>query len=75
MGNWWKNFKGSIMVPKSLDVAGEGDAAIANADIAYGMGGYGFIERSPIKVVMNYFHTLLPALTNADAIYVADVVP
>jgi hypothetical protein len=74
-GDWWRLYEGSVMVPKSLNVAGQGAAALDNCEVAYGMGGYGFVERSPIAVVMNYFDTQLPALQNPDAIYIADVTP
>lgn len=72
---WWRMQYGSLYVPRSINVSGEGAAVLDNCDIRYGMGGYGAVNLNPIRADMYYFHTFLPALQNPDAIYNADVTP
>lgn len=71
--NWWDVAEGSYEVPTTINIQGDGLAAMRSTKTVHGMGGYGLVIHNPVTVESYYFDTFFPLLKNPDAIFQADV--
>jgi Phage major capsid protein E len=73
--DWWDVIEGSYEVPTTINIQGDGMAAMRSMKTVHGMGGFGFVvpPPSPPTVMSVYFDTFLGVLKNPDAIFQLDV--
>ncbi len=71
--DWWEWAEGSYMVPTSLNIPSNAEAALGNFKQVFGAFGYGMITVDPPGVVEVMGDTFLPVLKNGAAIYMVDV--
>jgi hypothetical protein len=68
---WYVRYEGSLPVPRTIDVQKDPMAAIKNAELVYGAGGYSVATVAPPGVECYTFHTFLPAVRNPKALFQA----
>jgi hypothetical protein len=73
--DWWTMFQGSLAVPKTFGVYKDADAALADVEIVYGMGGYAVLEIDPVNIKEVLFDTFMPTIKTGADVYQADVTP
>jgi hypothetical protein len=74
-GEWWGFLEGSYVIPNSIQLAGDGIAALSQFSEVQGDFGFASVSTNPPGVTQYGGSTFLPVLKNPDAIYIADVVP
>lgn len=73
-GAYWSMFEGSYLVPKTIDLMNNADAALENLEMVYGAFGYSQLTHKPVGLNVCMGDTVLPAVKLPDTIYLADVV-
>jgi len=66
--------EGTYMVPSTLNILQDANAAIASMRQVQGMAGYSYISMNPPTIMMNFLDTFLPVLKVPNAIYQGTVV-
>lgn len=73
--DWYELLTGSYMVPQSINITTDAEAALANLKQVWGMFGYGIVTHDPPGILEYMGDTFLPVIKNGAAIYQADVTP
>lgn len=73
--NVYTLYEGSVTVPTRFQIAAGAEAALADYEIVYGMGGYAVEEYDPVGIKEVYFDTMLPHWKNPYDLFIADVTP
>lgn len=73
--DWWGFIQGTFPVPTTLDIAGDGMAAISSLQEVLGPFSYAKVTDDPPSIRHFAGDTFLPVIKNPWAVYLADVTP
>lgn len=65
-------YEGSILVPKSIGIQPNIDAALGNAELLYGMGGYTVMTNDPFSIKCPMIDTMSPWWKNGNTMFIVD---
>lgn len=71
--DWWRVFQGSYMVPTSINIVNDAEAAISNMRQIWGMAAYAQVINNPVTIAMWHLDTFLPVICIPDTVYQVDV--
>jgi hypothetical protein len=71
---FWSMFEGSNLVPTTIDIQTDAQAALNGFQMVHGAFGYSVITHKPVGMSNIMGDTFLPALKIPEAVYIADVV-